>query len=110
MEEIKKEIDGLIDLIVESSLYKNYRNILERMEKSDDINKLIEEIKLLQKKAVREEYAHDQKAQDETETLLIERNKELNNIPLYQEYLVVVEELNDMFLNIRDKVQDVINN
>ncbi len=109
MEETKKEIDALIDLIKKSKIYTNYQHITKQMDKSKDINRLINEIKKLQKKAVSEEHNGNELELKKTETIIEGVKKELDDIPLYQEYLFVVGELNDMISNIRNTIENVIN-
>lgn len=99
--ELKKEIDLLIIKIKDSTIYKEYISVLNKVNKSDDINRLVDEIKDIEKKLVR------------TPSIVLEeslksKQQELNDIPLYQDYKEKLEELNNMLLTVKEKFDDFI--
>ena len=108
-EEILNKVDEIIDYIKTSDLYQKYLVIEKSMTNNEDINKLIKEIKILQKKAVREEQQNNISKVKEIDKIISDKLTKLNNIPLYNEYNIVVDELNDIFLNIKKTIQTYIN-
>ena len=56
---IESKIDELFNTILDSKEYKAYLNIGEVLKEDEEINKLIKEIKALQKKSVYLEYNKD---------------------------------------------------
>lgn len=91
---IENKINELFDTISSSKEYQDYLNIGEVIEKDEEINTLIKEIKALQQKSVRLEYENNPE--------YIEVDKEiktkvdlLNAKPIYQEYLRRMNNFND---------------
>ena len=64
--------------------------IKERMKDNKEINNLIEEIRVLQKRMA------NNKNLDLEEELKM-KNELLNNIPIYREYLNTIDEINNVF-------------
>lgn len=89
-DEILKKVDEIIDYIENSDNYKKYLIIKEKMNNDQEINDLINEVKHLQKRL-----ANHYNKQLEIE--LEEKNKLLNNIPLYREYLNTLDEINNIY-------------
>lgn len=77
--EIKEKLNDIIELIEQSNEYQKCLEIKRQMSKNDYLNKLIIEIKQLQKKVVR---FNDNKIKQE----LTRKMQELEQIPIYQEY------------------------
>lgn len=92
------EIDTLIEVIKSSDIYKEYIDLLEKVNASDEIKNLTNEIRILNKKLVLNPSI-------ELEELLKNKEKELNEIPLYLEYKYKLEELNNMLTIIKNKVE-----
>lgn len=99
--ELKKEIDLLILKVKESNEYKEYFYLLEQVKNSDIINNLVDEIRNINKKIVKNPSI---KLNDE----LLIKQKELNEIPLYQDYKDKLEILNNMLLLVKDKFDNYI--
>ena len=97
---MNKELDLLVSYIKNTSSYKNCISIKEKMDKNEEICKLVSDIKLLQKKYVNSNYSED---------LLEElKNMEsnLNEIPIYVEYMNNLEEVNKMIELVKDELND----
>ena len=89
-DEVLSKVDEIIDYIENSDNYKKYLLIKEKMDNDQEINNLLNEIRHLQKVLAN-------KYSKEKELELEEKNKELNSIPLYREYLNILDELNNIF-------------
>ena len=96
--EVISKIDTLINTIKSSNEYKEYIELLEKVSLSNEIKELTNEIRLINKKLVLTPSV-------ELESLLKEKEKELNEIPLYLEYKYKLEELNNMLTIIKNKVE-----
>ena len=92
--DLKDEIDIFINAIKKSDIYKEYLSILDKVNKSDEIKKIINEMRSIQKQLVK--------------TPSIKLEEELNNIPLYLDYKEKYEEINDIFLIVQDKFNSFI--
>jgi len=88
MNKVDEKINDLILSIKESSEYKRYFLLAKRLEENELIKNLIGKIKTTQKKIVNKEDVSKQQG------LLENLNRELKSIPLYQEYLNAVANLN----------------
>jgi cell fate (sporulation/competence/biofilm development) regulator YmcA (YheA/YmcA/DUF963 family) len=108
MDNLKKDVDELIDIIKNTDVYKRYIHITEQMNGSNDINELVAEIKSLQKVAVKEEHKPDSKKVRELDKEINNKIKELNNIPLYAEYIETSKELDDLIKSIKEEIQTYI--
>ena len=96
--EVISKIDTLINTIKSSNEYKEYIELLDKVNLSNEIKELTNEIRLINKKLVLTPSV-------ELENLLKEKEKELNEIPLYLEYKYKLEELNNMLIVIKNKVE-----
>lgn len=96
--EILEKVDEIINYIRESNSYKNYRKAKELMYKDKELLVLIDNIKIYQKKMIKE------LNQDENEKKLKDYIDKLNDNPLYLEYLTYQEELNNMLIIFENKI------
>lgn len=96
--EVINEIDTLINTIKSSDIYKEYVELLEKVSLSNEIKELTNEIRLINKKLVLTPSL-------KLENLLSKKEKELNEIPLFLEYKYKLEELNNMLIVIKNKVE-----
>ena len=91
---INNSIEELFESIENSNLYKEYKKMSDILDKDEEIKKIIEEIKELEKQATYLEYIGDEKYKEIDEE--IKRKSELlNNNHVYQEYLNKMDEFND---------------
>lgn len=89
-EEILNKVDEILNYIENTDDYKKYLLIKEKMKNDIEINDLLNEIRHLQKKLANNN-------NKEIERELEEKNKILGNIPLYREYLNILDEINNIF-------------
>jgi len=99
MNNIEKEIDDLFNELESSDLYKNYKNVKKQLEENTELNKILTEVKRLQKIAVNEK---DKQVELELKKLY----EELDNYPLYQSYLSIKEELEEQLQHISFTLND----
>lgn len=107
-EDINNKIDDLFKSITSSKEYQTYLNIASVLENNDEVNLLVEEIKSLQQKSVELEYNNDNTYKD-IDKVLEEKVKELNSIPIYQEYLRRMDEFNDIISQSSNTIEKYIN-
>jgi len=96
--DVINEINILINTIKESDIYKEYIVLLDKVNVSEEIKNLTNEIRVLNKKMVLTPSI-------ELESELNLKEKELNEIPLYLEYKYKLDELNNMLTVIKNKVE-----
>lgn len=101
---INMALDNLAMTLEESLVYKNYKHVLEQVEKNKDINNAVKNIKSIQKKLVKEKYVNGKNA-PVLENNLEENKAYLYNIPLYQDYISSSEELNNLVNIVNEKLQ-----
>lgn len=105
---INQKIDELFDAINESPEYNAYKNIGEVLEKDEEINELIKEIKELQQKSVHLEEAGNDEYK-EIDKIIEEKVALLNSKPIYQEYLRRMNEFNDILAMSSNQIEKFIN-
>lgn len=91
---IKNSLEELFNSIENSSLYKEYKQMENILNKDNEIKELLEEIKELEKEATYLEYIGDDKYKEIDEEIK-KKADILNNKHVYQEYLNKMEEFND---------------
>lgn len=105
---IENRIEDLFNSIKNSYEYKEYLNIGEVIEKDEEINNLINEIKTLQQKSVKLEYNNDD-TYKEVDKEIDEKVKKLNSFPIYKEYLRRVSNFNDIISESSKNIEDYVN-
>lgn len=100
MEELNNSLDELIATIKDSSEYQACISLKEKMKKSDDVVRLVNEVKMLQKEYVKSNY--DSNIKDELDKFI----EELNAIPIYSIYNQNLEKVNGMIDYVRDSLND----
>lgn len=105
--QLNKELEEVINTIINSDDYKSCIQLKEKMSTNKEICELVDKIKVLQKKYVRE---NGEEVLEELK-LLEER---LNEIPIYVIYMQHLEEVNKMINYVKDELNDyfykVLNN
>lgn len=99
MEKLNKSLDEVVDCIKNSKEYKKCIKLKEQMKSNDEINSLVKEIKLKQKKYIR---SNDSNILSE----LKELEERLNCIPIYHIYTENLEKVNNMINYVRDELND----
>lgn len=104
---MNKELEEVINTIINSDDYKSCIQLKEKMSTNKEICELVDKIKILQKKYVRE---NGEEVLEELK-LLEER---LNEIPIYVIYMQHLEKVNEMINYVKDELNDyfykVLNN
>ena len=105
--QLNKELEEVINTIINSYDYKSCIQLKEKMSTNKEICELVDKIKVLQKKYVRE---NGEEVLEELK-LLEER---LNEIPIYVIYMQHLEKVNEMINYVKDELNDyfykVLNN
>ena len=107
MLKILEKTDELVNLIIESDEYKKYQNIKDKMEKDEEIMTLINEVKILQKEAVKKSSKNE--STKDIDIFISDKFNILNNFPIDQEYLEVEEEINTVLQTIKNTIENYIN-
>lgn len=112
MEKLNSELvldktNELVSLIKESNDYKRYLFLKEEMKKDKQLMELVNKIKKSEKLRVNLEHKKEDISNIEKEINSL--RKELNEYPIYQEYLYLQEDLNNLFQNIRNILETNIN-
>ncbi len=104
---MNKELEEVINTIINSDDYKSCIQLKEKMSTNKEICELVDKIKVLQKKYVRE---NGEEVLEELK-LLEER---LNEISIYVIYMQHLEKVNEMINYVKDELNDyfykVLNN
>lgn len=104
-------LDRVVDLvntIKEDNRYIKYKQIEEQLKKNKEIMSLIDEIKILEKKAVKEEVNNNQEELTKIDKEINDKLKKLNDYPIYMEYTNLQAELNEDLQFIKDTIEDYL--
>ena len=104
---LNKALDDVINTIINSDDYKSCILLKEKMSTNKEICELVEKIKILQKKYVRE-------SDEEVLAEIKVHEEKLNEIPIYVIYMQHLEKVNKMINYVKDELNDyfykVLNN
>ncbi len=103
MEKLNKSLDEVVDCIKNSKEYKKCIELKEKMNSNDEINSLVKEIKLKQKKYIR---TNDSNILSE----LNELEEKLNCIPIYHIYTENLEKVNYYINYVKDELNEYFDN
>ncbi len=103
MEEVNNSLDEVIKCIKNSKEYKKCILLKSKMDNNSEIKELVKEIKLKQKKYIRNNDSNTLKELKELE-------KRLNEIPIYHVYLENLEVVNNMINYVKDELNDYFYN
>ena len=100
---LNKALDELISFVKNSDDYKKCMEVKEKLGKSDDVERLVKEIKKYQKEYVKT---------NDTDILkkLDNLTEELESIPLYSIYMNYLEKVNQMIDIIKDELTKYFDN
>lgn len=104
--DIEESLDDIINYITNSKEYIKCIEIKKKMSKNKKLTELIEDIKKLQKKYIKE---NDESIKEKDESIkekLDSKEKELNEIPIYVEYNNNLEVVNNMINLVKDELND----
>ena len=99
MEELNNKIDDVVNTIKNSKEYKKCIELKKQMDSNEEITHLVKEIKIKQKKYIRN---NDSNILNE----LKELENRLNEIPIYHIYLENLEIVNNMISYVKDELND----
>ena len=99
MDKLNKDLDEVVNYIKNSKEYKKCLELKEKMNSNDEINSLVKEIKLKQKKYIR---TNDSTILSE----LSELEEKLNCIPIYHVYTENLEKVNSYINYVKDELND----
>ena len=99
MEELNNNIDDVVNTIKNSKEYKKCIELKKQMDSNEEITHLVKEIKIKQKKYIRN---NDSNILNE----LKELENRLNEIPIYHIYLENLEIVNNMISYVKDELND----
>ena len=97
--EIEEKVLEIVSYIKETDYYKNYLKAKELLESNQELTDLIEEIKLFQKEIVK-----NPSKKNELERRIQENLSILEEDPLYLEYTINQEEINNMLVIFENKI------
>lgn len=100
MENFYNSLDELIEYIKNTKEYKKCLELRNKMSSNSNINKLMDDIRILQKKYIKSNYDSNIKIE------LDKANEELNNIPIYIIYNENLKRVNEMIDYINDELSD----
>ena len=103
MEKLNKSLDEVVNCIKNSKEYNKCIELKEKMDTNSEINSLVKEIKLKQKKYIK---SNDPNILEELKIL----EDKLNNIPIYHIYLDNLEVVNNMINYVKDELNDYFDN
>jgi len=105
---ILNKIEEIVDIIKNSDEYKKYIEISLKMKNNKEIMNLIDEVKSLQKKAVKEESFGNNISSIEEE--INKKIKQLEGYPIYLEYTYLQEDLDKSISLVKTTIENYINN
>lgn len=103
--EIIDKVEEIVTFLENSQEYQEYLFLKKKMEDHPQIPSLIKKIKSLQKKLVKKSFQHEDTEEERKELSSLE--KQLEEIPLYVDFLRVQEELNDVFSYLHDRIESL---
>ena len=105
---ILEKTDEIIEIIKNSNEYQQYIEISKKMKDNKEIVSLINNIKKLQQKLVKEQsLGNDINVLDNE---INDKLKRLEEYPIYLEYLYLQEDLNKSINLIKESIENYINN
>lgn len=101
---VLNKVDEIVTTIIKSKEYGDYQYLYKKLQKNEKANDLIKEVKNLQKEIVRKESINENV--ENLEKKLKKYLDELENIPLYIEFVEKQKELNEIYQMIKIKLND----
>lgn len=100
MEEVYNSLDEVISYIQSTKEYQKCLSLKEKMNQSDEIKSLVEEIKMIQKKLVHHPNDSD------LENKLKELTEQLEAIPIYASYQDNLVKVNEKIDYVKNRLND----
>lgn len=98
-EEILDKALELVKEIKNDKEYREYVTLRNKIKSNEEIMKIIENIKTLQKQYIKSAYLDD-----EIKVKLDKELSELEDIPLYKEYLLKEKKINNILISIKEGI------
>ena len=105
---ILTKTDEIIDIIKNSEEYQKYIEVSNKMKDNKEIMNLINEIKTLQKKLVKEKSVGNDISSIDDE--INKKLKCLEDYPIYLDYIYLQEDLNNSITLVKTSIENYINN
>ena len=99
MEKLNRSLDEVVDCIKESKEYKKCIELKEKMKDNEEVNSLVKEIKLKQKKYIKTNDSNTYRELNELEERLIAS-------PVYDVYTKNLEKVNEYINYVKDELND----
>lgn len=107
-EDIQEKLNLLIEAIEEQEDVKRFREIQSQMEQNASLKRRINEYKKWQQRVVLNEYRTGE-TDENAEKKLQELYDELTDIPILNEYLHLMNEINEVIQSITNIIEESIN-
>lgn len=105
---ILSKVEEIVNIIKNSNEYKKYMEVSNKMKNNKEIMNLIDEVKSLQKKLVKEQsLGNDISLIDEE---INKKLKQLEEHPIYLEYTYLQEDLDNSISLVKTSIEKYINN
>ena len=104
-EEILDKALELVKEIKNDKEYREYVTLRNKIKSNEEIMKIIENIKTLQKQYIKSAYLDD-----EIKVKLDKELSELEDIPLYKEYLLKEKKINNILISIKEGINSSFDN
>ncbi len=101
------KVDEIIDIIKNSDEYQKYIEISNKMKNNKEIMNLINEVKFLQKKLVKEQSLGNDVSSLDNE--INNKLKCLEEYPIYLDYIYLQEDLNNSIGLVKTSIEKYIN-
>lgn len=105
---VKSKIEELFETIENSPEYTSYKEISNLLDSNKEMKMLVEEIKTLEQEATLKEYQNNEEYK-QIDTIIKEKQQQLESMPLYQEYKNRMNELNDVLSISTHMIEEYIN-
>lgn len=106
--EIIAQAEQLAQLIAQSNEVDFFKRVEQQIKKNDRVQNLINQIKFTQKQAVHAEHFDKDKVLKDVETTLDKLNRELDEIPVVQEFKQSQKEVNDLLQIITHVISNTV--
>lgn len=107
-DKILTKTDEIIDIIKSSEEYQKYIEVSNKMKSHKEIMILIDEVKSLQKKLVKEQSLNKDITSIDEE--INKKLEQLEGYPIYLEYIYLQEDLNESISLVKEGIENYINN
>jgi len=107
-DKLLNKTDEIIGIIENSSDYKKYLEVSDKLREHKEIMNLIDEVKSLQKKLVKEKSLNKDVTSIDNE--INKKLEQLEGYPIYLEYIYLQEDLNNSIQLVKQGIENYINN